>query len=84
MSINITSQGENALVLGDVLHNTAQVHELEWASRADIDPDVARATRRAMVDRMEQQDLLVAAVHLPAPGFGKIVRRDGRRYWQGV
>ena len=84
MSINITSQGESALVLGDVLHNTAQVHELEWASRADIDPDVARATRRAMVDRMEQQDLLVAAVHLPAPGFGKIVRRDGRRYWQGV
>ena len=30
------------------------------------------------------QDLLVAAVHLPAPGFGRIVRREGRRYWQGL
>ena len=84
MSIVIRSQGESALVLGDVLHNTAQVHELEWASRADIDQDLARATRRALVDRMEQEGMPVAAVHLPAPGFGKIVRLEGRRYWQAL
>ena len=84
MSIVIRSQGESALVLGDVLHNTAQVHELDWASRADIDPDVARATRLTLVDRMEQEGMPVAAVHLPAPGFGKIVRLEGRRYWQAL
>ena len=84
MSIVIRSQGESALVLGDVLHNTAQVHELDWASRADIDPDVARATRLTLVDRMEQEGMPVAAVHLPAPGFGKIVRLEGRRYWRAL
>ena len=67
-----------------MLHNTAQVHELDWASRADIDQDLARATRRALVDRMEQEGMPVAAVHLPAPGFGKIVRLEGRRYWQAL
>jgi hypothetical protein len=26
--------------------------------------------------------MTVAAVHMAAPGFGKIVRTEGRRYWQ--
>ena len=70
--------------LCDVLHNTAQIHELGWCSRADIDPAVAQATRRSLVDKMEQEDLTVVAVHLPKPGFGKIVRGEGRRYWQSL
>jgi glyoxylase-like metal-dependent hydrolase (beta-lactamase superfamily II) len=84
MSIMISSQGQRGLVLGDVLHNTAQIQELEWCSRADIDPAVAQATRRSMVDKMEQEELTVVAVHLPKPGFGKIVRSEGRRYWQSL
>jgi hypothetical protein len=27
--------------------------------------------------------MVVAAGHFPAPGFGKIVRLEGRRYWKG-
>ena len=38
MSLMISSQGENGLVLGDVLHNTAQIENTDWVSRADIDP----------------------------------------------
>jgi len=26
----------------------------------------------------------VAAVHLARPGFGKIVREQGRRFWQAI
>jgi hypothetical protein len=26
----------------------------------------------------------VAAVHLASPGFGRIVRTEGRRYWQAI
>ena len=84
MSIMISSQGQRGLVLGDVLHNTAQIQELDWCSRADIDPEVAQATRRSLVDKMEQEELTVVAVHLPKPGFGKIVRGEGRRYWQSL
>ena len=80
----ISSQGQHGLVLGDVLHNTAQIHQVDWCSRADIDPALAGATRRWLVDRMEQEELTVAAVHLPRPGFGRIVRREGRRYWQSL
>ena len=84
MSIMIASQGERALILGDVLHNTVQVHETDWVSRADIDPELTRTTRRNLMERLELEGSLVAAVHLPAPGFGKVVRFEGRRIWQAI
>jgi glyoxylase-like metal-dependent hydrolase (beta-lactamase superfamily II) len=84
MSILITSQGARALVLGDAAHNPAQVLEPDWVSRADMDPDLTRQTRRALMERLEREAILVAAGHFPAPGFGRIVRLQGRRYWQGL
>ncbi len=84
MSLLITSNGERALVLGDAAHSPVQVHEPDWVSRADMDPDLTRQTRRALLDRLEREALLVAAGHFPAPGFGKIVRLQGRRFWQGL
>lgn len=84
VSILITSQGERALILGDVAHNPAQVHETDWVSRADMDPDVTRQTRRALMERLEREGMVVAAGHFPAPGFGKVVRLQNRRYWQGL
>jgi len=84
MSIMISSQGQRGIILGDILHNTVQVHETDWVSRADIDPEQTRITRRNLVERLEQEGTTVAAVHLPAPGFGKIVRLEGRRYWQAL
>jgi PII-like signaling protein len=49
-----------------------------------MDPEQTRTTRQAMMERLEQEGLTVAAVHLPAPGFGKVVRLQGRRVWQGL
>jgi glyoxylase-like metal-dependent hydrolase (beta-lactamase superfamily II) len=84
MSILITSQGQRALVLGDAAHSPVQVLEPDWVSRADMDPDVTRQTRKALLDRLEREDILVAAGHFHAPGYGKIVRLNGRRYWKGL
>jgi glyoxylase-like metal-dependent hydrolase (beta-lactamase superfamily II) len=83
VSILVTSGGERALVLGDAAHNPAQVVEPDWVSRADMDPDLTRQTRRALMERLEREQITVAAGHFPAPGFGRIVRLEGRRYWQG-
>ena len=27
---------------------------------------------------------MAAAVHFPAPGFGRVVRGEARRYWQAL
>ena len=84
VSILVTSQGERALVLGDAAHSPVQLEETDWVSRADMDPELTRQTRRSLVERLERERILVAAGHFPAPGFGRIVRLNGRRYWQGL
>ena len=84
MSIRIDSQGQRGFILGDVLHNSVQVHETDWVSRADIDPEQTRSTRHSVMERLERDGSLVAAVPLPAPGFGRVVRVEGRRSWQAV
>ncbi|TMQ28412.1 MAG: MBL fold metallo-hydrolase [Candidatus Rokuibacteriota bacterium] len=84
MSILVTSGGEQALVLGDAAHSPVQLEQPDWVSRADMDPDLTRRTRRALLDRLEREKITVAAGHFPAPGFGRIVRLQGRRYWQGL
>ena len=83
-SLRISSKGEQAIVLGDVLHNPVQAHETEWVSRADMDPAQTRLTRHSLMEQLERDGTLVAAVHMPAPGFGNIVRIKGRRYWQAI
>jgi glyoxylase-like metal-dependent hydrolase (beta-lactamase superfamily II) len=82
MSILITPQGERALVLGDAAHNPVQLQETDWVSRADMDPELTRHTRRILMERLEREEIIVAAGHFKAPGFGKVVRLQGRRYWQ--
>ena len=84
MSIMIASQGQKGIILGDSIHSPAQVQEWEWCSRADMDPSQARITRRGLVEELEKEGSLVAAGHFPAPGFGKVVRLEDRRYWQAL
>jgi glyoxylase-like metal-dependent hydrolase (beta-lactamase superfamily II) len=82
MSIIVSSQGQRGLILGDAAHSVVQVHETDWCSRADIDPELTRTTRRSLMEKLEREGTLVASGHFPAPGFGRVVRLEGRRYWQ--
>jgi len=83
MSLSIDSAGERAVVLGDVAIHPAQVTENDWHFAFELDPPRANQTRREFFDRLESEGLTVAACHFPAPGFGKVVRMGGQRYWQG-
>ena len=83
-SLLVTSRGERCMILGDAAHHPVQVREADWSPFVDVDPDHARRTRRPLIDRLEREGLLVAAGHFPAPGFGRVVRVDGRRMWQAL
>lgn len=83
MSLSIASGGERALIIGDVVTNPAQVTETEWVFAFDMEPDQAIQTRKQMIDRAEADDALLVACHFPHPGHGRLIRLEGRRYWQG-
>ena len=82
MSILVSSEGQEALIQGDVLVHPAQVTEDDWNCHFDHDWPVSTETRRKMLDEVEVRGTPVISCHFPLPGFGKVSRREGRRYWQ--
>ena len=82
MSLAVVSVGERALVMGDVFHGPTQVSEPDWVFRADMDPTAAVRTRITLLDRAEAENATMAICH--HSGFGRVLRAEGRRYWQAV
>jgi hypothetical protein len=72
------------VILGDASHTPVQIVQPDWSPRYDTDPELSARTRASLFDRIEQEGLTVAAGHYPAPGFGGIVRVDGKRRWHAL
>ena len=82
MSGVISSKGQHAILVGDAFIHPAQITEPTWNSMFDIDKETAHRTRQALLERITADDAIVYASHFPAPGIGRIVRRDQLYYWQ--
>jgi glyoxylase-like metal-dependent hydrolase (beta-lactamase superfamily II) len=80
--IVLSSGGERAMLLGDVVHCPAQLIETDWEGLHDIDPILARRTREALARELERQEILVAAAHFPGLQFGRLLLGEGRRLFQ--
>jgi glyoxylase-like metal-dependent hydrolase (beta-lactamase superfamily II) len=63
MSILIQSDGEQALLTGDVAHHPCQMAHLDWSSTADSDPLRSAATRRELFARFADTPTLVIGGH---------------------
>ncbi len=68
--------GGKALVTGDAISNNFVAFERPgFASLSDQDPDMAAATRVALLDQITADDLAVAGFHLPGGGLGRVTRQ---------
>jgi glyoxylase-like metal-dependent hydrolase (beta-lactamase superfamily II) len=65
--------GDAAVITGDLMHHPVQCAEPDWASNFDVDPDRARATRRAFLAEHAAAGTLVFGTHFAAPTAGRIV-----------
>jgi glyoxylase-like metal-dependent hydrolase (beta-lactamase superfamily II) len=73
MSLHIQSDGEQALLMGDVAHHPCQMAHLDWSSTADSDPVQSIVTRRELFARFADTPTLVIGGHFNAGH----IRRDG-------
>ena len=76
ISLLIESDGEAALLSGDVAHHPCQMAHLDWSSTADSEPLKSAATRRELFARFADTPTLVIGGHF---GAGHI-RRDGEAF----
>lgn len=82
MSMLIASGSERALIIGDLLANPMHVSEPDHEYSPDMDQAQARAERHRLLDMAEQRGMTLLGSHLTRPGWGTLIRWQGRRYWQ--
>ncbi len=81
-SLLVASQGKRALVVGDAVHERAQLQYTDWQSNADSQGEVAVESRKKLVDWLVKEGVMCAVIHYPHPGFGRVAIGEGRRYWE--
>jgi len=74
VSVEISSQGERALITGDMTHHPVQWAEPDWKMPADVDSAAAAATRRRIAGALADEPVLVIGTHYAPPCAGHLVR----------
>ena len=81
----VSSEGQHAMIVGDALHSRVQVQEPTWCAGVDTDKSDSRRSREDLLRRAEAENYLIAAGHFhPDERVGRVVLREGRRYWQAL
>jgi len=81
-SISFTSQGEQALFWGDVMHHPLQFSRPDWNSVYCEFPDAATKARHWAMAHAADTNALVLTTHFAESSAGR-VSRDGNRFtWQ--
>jgi glyoxylase-like metal-dependent hydrolase (beta-lactamase superfamily II) len=70
VSLHILSQGEEAIITGDMLHHPIQCVFPELGAHVDWDSAVSGATRRTFFGRHADRPVLILGTHFPTPTAG--------------
>ncbi|MFI6494861.1 MBL fold metallo-hydrolase [Streptomyces sp. NPDC050564] len=73
IAVELTSQGEAALITGDCIHHPVQLAHPAIGSRVDIDPQQSEATRRRLLASLASTNTLVLGTHFAPPTAGRVI-----------
>ena len=73
-AVRLQSAGSKAVFSGDLMHSPIQCRHPEWRARPDYDPQQARETRKAFMEKYVETDVLIVTAHFPLPSAGRFVR----------
>jgi len=77
--VMIESEGERAVITGDMSHHPCQMAHPDWSPAFDSDPEAAAKTRARLFAEWADQPILVIGTHYATPTAGH-VRRDGAAF----
>jgi glyoxylase-like metal-dependent hydrolase (beta-lactamase superfamily II) len=68
--------------MGDIAHNpVTSLQRPEWTPIFDYDPAQAIKSRRAILERVATDRVMVMGYHFPFPAIGHVVRHDSAYRW---
>ena len=84
-SILFTSGNDQFVYMGDIAHNpVTSLQHPEWTPIFDYDPAQAIKSRKAILDRVATDRVMVLGCHFPFPGIGHVVRHGAAYHWEAA
>ena len=80
----VESNGERLIHLVDVLHNAFQLKHTDWHFTFDSDAELAVKTRKSILGRCADENLLTFFYHLPFPGLGHVAKEGSAFAWKPI
>jgi len=77
--VMIESEGQSAVITGDMTHHPCQMAHPDWSPTFDGDPKAAAVTRARLFAEWADQPILVIGTHYAGPTAGH-VKRDGEAF----
>ena len=78
------SDDERLLWSGNAVLHPIQVSRPEWYAAVDLRPEQAVTTRRKLLTRGADEDMLLHGAHFPWPGLGHVIRQDQGFRWEPI
>jgi len=82
VSIHIQSAGAKAIITGDAIHLSAQCWNPEWGFCYDEDADLARASRRKLLELASETQCRVLGTHFYLPSIGRVKAQGDAFKWE--
>lgn len=83
-AIVLTSGGETAIYIGDIVQHAIQLERAPWVSAFDTLPILSMETKKRLVADAIAANALLISPHIPYPGAGRLLEVDGRKKWTAV
>jgi glyoxylase-like metal-dependent hydrolase (beta-lactamase superfamily II) len=73
--------GGRVMHVGDAVPHVIYVEEPQWYATWEVWSDQVVGTRRALLQRIAEEELIMVTNHFPETGFGRVVRADAGWRW---
>ncbi|MBI4571251.1 MAG: MBL fold metallo-hydrolase [Chloroflexi bacterium] len=84
-AVVLSSAGETAIYIGDLVQHHVQLERTAWVSAFDLLPLVSMETKKRIVERAIRERALIVSAHCPFPGLGRVaLADDGKKRWEPV
>jgi glyoxylase-like metal-dependent hydrolase (beta-lactamase superfamily II) len=84
-SILFASGKEQFVYMGDIAHNpVTSLQHPDWTPVFDYEPAQAIKSRKAILDHVATDRVMVIGCHFPFPGIGHVVRHDTAYHWDAA
>ncbi|MGR4871160.1 MBL fold metallo-hydrolase [Variovorax sp. LARHSF232] len=78
VTIHVKGGGQEAIMSGDIVHHPIVLIEQGLTNMGDFDQDMARQTRKRLLERCSGSSALLLAMHVPSPTAGRIEAHGAR------